>query len=169
LSLEARAFLSLGANQDEPVEQIKRAVEHLKENEGLRLCGVSSFYLTEPVGPVEQNSFVNAVSEWRVRLSPEALLAAILSVEEVMGRTRSLRWGPRLIDIDLLLYEDRNIETLSFTVPHARMHERRFVLEPLVELAPEVVHPKIGKSAGELLSSLPREGGWVKRMPDNWD
>ncbi len=169
MSREARAFLSLGANQDEPIGQIKKAVERLKEDEGLHLSGVSSFYLTEPVGPVEQPAFVNAVAEWRVNLSPEALLAAILSVEAGMGRTRSLRWGPRLIDIDLLLYGDRSIETPGFRVPHARMHERRFVLEPLVELAPEVVHPTLGKTAIELLADLPREGGWVKRLPDSWD
>lgn len=169
MSRGARAFLCLGANQDEPIGQIKKAVERLKENEGLRLSGVSSFYLTEPVGPVEQPPFVNAVAEWRVHLSPEALLDAILAVEAGMGRTRSVRWGPRLIDIDLLLYGDENIETPVFKVPHARMHERRFVLEPLVELAPEVVHPALGKTAAELLSILPREGGWVKRMPDSWD
>lgn len=169
MSREARIFLSLGANQGEPIHQIKKAVERLKADEGLRLSGVSSFYLTEPVGPVEQPPFVNAVAEWRTHLSPEALLAAILSVEEGMGRTRSVRWGPRPIDIDLLLYGDQNIETPGFKVPHARMHERRFVLEPLVELAPEVVHPAIGKTAAELLSNLAREGAWVKRMPDSWD
>ena len=169
MSREARAFVSLGANQDEPARRIKEAVGRLKEIEGLRFLGASSFYLTEPVGPIGQPPFVNAVAEWSARLPPAEFLAAILGVEEAMGRKRSLRWGPRLIDTDLLLYADRIIEAPDFRVPHPRMHERRFVLEPLAELAPGAVHPAAGKTAAELLTALPDGDAWVRRMDESWD
>ncbi len=169
MSPEARAFVSLGANCDEPARRIKEAVGRLKEIEGIRFLGASSFYLTEPVGPIDQPPFVNAVAEWSTRLPPADFLVSILGVEKAMGRKRSLRWGPRLIDIDLLLYADRIIEVPDFRVPHPRMHERRFVLEPLAELAPEAVHPAAGKTAAELLAALPGGDAWVRRMDESWD
>lgn len=168
MSEESRIFVSLGANLDEPAVQLKEAVRRLKKVPGLHFHGISSFYLTEPLGPVEQPQFVNAVAEWRTRLSPMEILASILQVEEEMGRKRTIRWGPRRIDIDLLLYAGRTIESPGLRVPHPSMHERRFVLEPLAELAPEIIHPSSGKTAAQLLSELPVGGTWIKRLDEQW-
>ena len=85
-----------------------------------------------------------------------------------MGRKRTIRWGPRRIDIDLLLYAGRTIESPGLRVPHPSMHERRFVLEPLAELAPEIIHPSSGKTAAQLLSELPVGGTWIKRLDEQW-
>tara|TARA_B100000315_G_scaffold151091_1_gene139891 strand:- start:1761 stop:2270 length:510 start_codon:yes stop_codon:yes gene_type:complete len=169
LTGEARAFVSLGANQIEPERQIKEAMGRLKTVDGLRFVASSSFYMTEPVGPIAQPPFLNSVSEWRTSLSPRDFLGVILCVEERMGRRRTVRWGPRLIDIDLLLFSDCIIEAPDFKVPHPRMHMRRFVLEPLVEIDPDVLHPVQGKTAVNLLSGLPDDGPWVRRLDNAWE
>jgi 2-amino-4-hydroxy-6-hydroxymethyldihydropteridine diphosphokinase len=169
LSEEARVFLSLGANLDDPGGRLKDALERLRRVPGLVFRAVSSMYLTEPVGPVDQPAFVNAASEWMTRLSPEEVLAAILGVEAEMGRQRSVRWGPRRIDIDLLIYGNLTVDIPGLKVPHPLMHERRFVLAPLAEIAPEVRHPVSGKSMAELLAGLPEGGGWAKKTEESWE
>jgi 2-amino-4-hydroxy-6-hydroxymethyldihydropteridine diphosphokinase len=169
LSQEARALVSFGANLGEPARQIKEAVARLRENKKLRYLKASSFYLTEPVGPVSQPPFVNAVAEWATELSPGDVLEILLGVEQEMGRERSLRWGPRAIDLDLLLFSDRIVDVPGLDVPHPRMHERRFILEPLAEVAPEAVDPRTGQSAAELLAALPGGGPWVKLLDEAWE
>ena len=93
----------------------------------------------------------------------------LLGVEQEMGRERTLRWGPRAIDLDLLLFSDRIVDVPGLDVPHPRMHERRFILEPLAEVAPEAVDPRTGQSAAELLAALPGGGPWVKRLDEPWE
>ena len=164
MSQKARAFIGAGANLGEPVRQIQRALGELEKSPGVRLGAVSSLYRTQPMGPVAQPPFINAVFSLECGISPQELLALLLSVEEKMGRIRRERWGPRVIDLDLLFFDEAIISEQGLEVPHPRLHERRFVLTPLVEIAPDVVHPILKKSAFDLLAALPAEGPWVEKL-----
>ena len=150
----AKAFVALGANLGEREAQIERALLLLAAR-GTTLARRSSLYLTEPVGGPPQDWYVNAAAELDSALSPEALLAACLEVERAMGRLRTVKDGPRTIDIDLLLYGSLTRETDGLVLPHPRMHLRRFVLVPLSEIAPAVVHPVKGLTVSELLARCP--------------
>ena len=119
-----------------------------------RVVQVSSFYCTEPVGYREQEDFVNAVAEVETDISPEALLAECHAIEEALGRSRDVRWGPRTIDLDILLYGNRVISGSALTIPHPRLAIRKFVLVPLCEIAPQAVHPVFKKTAAHLLHEL---------------
>jgi 2-amino-4-hydroxy-6-hydroxymethyldihydropteridine diphosphokinase len=152
-----RAFVGLGANLGRREATIARAVELLSEAEGVEVVVVSSLRETEPWGPVEQPRYVNAAVEVETELPPRALLEVLLGVEQALGRDRGgERWGPRTIDLDLLLYDDVDLDEPGLTVPHPRLHERRFALEPLAELAPDAVVPGRGTVA-ELLAAI--QGG----------
>ena len=139
------AWVGLGSNLSDPAAQISRALVAL---DGLPLTGVtqySSLYRTAPIGDVDQPDFVNAVCQVHTELSPVRLLAALLELERLFGRQRDeRRFGPRVLDIDLLLYGEKRLDELGLTIPHPRLHERRFVLEPLAELAPELDIPGRG-------------------------
>ena len=163
MSQKARAFIGAGANLGDPIRQIRQAKDALQKSPGVKFLGASSLYRTQPMGPIAQPSFINAVFSLECGMSPKDLLALLLSVEEKMGRIRRERWGPRVIDLDLLFYE-AIISGQGLEVPHPRLHERRFVLTPLVEIAPDVVHPILKKSASDLLAALPAEGPWVEKL-----
>lgn len=128
-----RAYLGLGSNLEDRLENLRRAVRLLHAG-GARVLRSSRVYETEPVGGPPQGDFLNAVVEVETALSPAELLAACLAVEQEMGRVRGERWGPRVIDVDVLTYGDREISEPGLQVPHPRMHERAFVLVPLLEL-----------------------------------
>lgn len=130
------AHLALGSNIGDSVGSIRRAVTAIDADANCRVIGRSSFYLTKPVGVEDQPDFVNAVVSVETSLEPRKLLALCKHIEQKLGRTRTIRWGPRVIDIDVLVYGDRIIEEEDFTVPHPRMMERAFVMIPLAELAP---------------------------------
>ncbi|MHC1741695.1 MAG: 2-amino-4-hydroxy-6-hydroxymethyldihydropteridine diphosphokinase [Syntrophobacteraceae bacterium] len=147
-------LIGFGSNQGDSVAVCKAAIRALSENAVIRLIRVSSFYRTTPVGYLDQEWFVNGVMLCSTTLSPSELLGVLHAVEQSFGRKRTLRWGPRTLDLDLLAHGDRVLHLPDLTVPHARMHERRFVLAPLVEIYPEWIHPVLGKSARELLSEL---------------
>jgi 2-amino-4-hydroxy-6-hydroxymethyldihydropteridine diphosphokinase len=149
--VESEVLLGLGANLGDPMDQLARAVELLGAH--LRVERVSSVYRTEPVGHAEQPDFLNLVVAGRTALEPTQLLAAAQGVEGVLGRRRSFRNAPRIIDVDLLAYGDRVMRTLALTLPHPRLHLRGFVLHPLAEVAPEWRHPVLRRTARELLSA----------------
>jgi 2-amino-4-hydroxy-6-hydroxymethyldihydropteridine diphosphokinase len=158
------AFIGIGANMGDPAVQCRQALHRLGAVPGIRLLRSSSFYRTEPVGPQDQAWFINAVAEIRTELRPRNLFDALKGIEREMGRTEGTRWGPRIIDLDLLLYGQEVVAEEGLVVPHPEMHQRRFVLEPLCELASYVVHPAFGVSARGLLDRL-TDPGLVERCP----
>ena len=135
-----RAYVGLGANLGDRERALRAALDLLAEEPGLELVAVSRFRETEPVGYVDQPPFLNAAASLETEASPRALLELLLSVERSLGRTRDgPRFGPRTIDLDLLLYGDESISEPGLVVPHPRLYERRFALEPLTDLDPSLV------------------------------
>lgn len=150
----ARVYLSIGSNLGEKSEYLDFAVKSIEENEACILRKVSDYYETVPVGDVEQDNFLNACIALDTVLSPHELLDFVNSVESKAGRTREIHWGPRTLDIDILLYDDRVIHDERLTIPHREMHWRKFVLEPLVEIAPYAYHPVMNEYAVNLLGVI---------------
>jgi 2-amino-4-hydroxy-6-hydroxymethyldihydropteridine diphosphokinase len=149
-----RVFVGFGANVGDREQNLLVARRGL-EARGFRVTVLSSLYHTEPVDAPPQEWFLNAVAGGETALSPEALLRACLDTERELGRTRDVPRGPRTIDLDLLLYEDVVRDGPGLVVPHPRMHERRFVLVPLAEIAPGARHPVLGLTAAEMLRRCP--------------
>jgi 2-amino-4-hydroxy-6-hydroxymethyldihydropteridine diphosphokinase len=143
-----RAYVGVGANLGDREATIRAALEALPG-----LVGVSKLRETDPVGVVDQPPFLNAAAVLETELAPRELLDTLLAVERELGRERRERWGPRTIDLDLLLYGDETIDEPGLTVPHPRLHERRFALEPLLDLDPELAIPGRGRVAN-LLAGL---------------
>ena len=140
-----RAYVGIGANLGDREATMREALARLGEVEGVRVVAVSSFRETDPVGLLDQPRFLNAAAELETALSPRALLDALLAVERSLGRTRDgSRYGPRTIDLDLLLFGEEIVAEPGLTVPHPRLHERAFALEPLHELDPELALPGRG-------------------------
>jgi 2-amino-4-hydroxy-6-hydroxymethyldihydropteridine diphosphokinase len=154
--MSVRAYIALGGNLGDRQQYLERALQALQEAPRIKVAQVSSFYETEPVGgPPGQGAFLNAAAEIETDLEPRELLQALLDVERSLGRERRQQHGPRTIDLDLLLYGDAVIAEPDLEVPHPRLHERSFVLEPLAEIAAEVVHPVLHKTIGQLWGELP--------------
>jgi 3-oxoacyl-[acyl-carrier protein] reductase len=157
--MSVTAYIALGSNLGPREEHLRRTVELLELQPGIQVRAVSRWHETAPVGgPAGQGSYLNGVAELAVELSAEQLLRVLLSIESQQGRVRTERWGARTLDLDLLLYGhdviDRHDPDCDLTVPHPRMHERAFVLEPLVEIAPLAVHPLLRSTAYDLLQRL---------------
>jgi 2-amino-4-hydroxy-6-hydroxymethyldihydropteridine diphosphokinase len=146
-------WLGLGTNLGDREENLRRALDHLAP-----LCGplaVSAVYETPPWGVTDQPAFLNLVARGHTTLAPVTLLRRLKEIEAAVGRTPSRRWGPRVIDVDILAYDALVLDTETLTVPHARLHERAFVLVPLAELDPGWMHPRLRQTARELLAALP--------------
>ena len=153
-----KAWLGLGSNLQQPALQVGEAIKQLAASNGIDVLRTSSLYRTPPWGDEQQDDFVNAVVQIETRLDPLELLARLQSIEKTMGRSRGARrWGPRIIDIDVLLYGNQQYKSDVLEVPHARMHERAFVLMPLVELEPGLEIPGLGV-AQTLLDDLDCSG-----------
>ena len=147
------AFVGIGSNLGEREINLGRALELLSAEDGIEVSALSEIRETEPVGPVEQGPFLNGAARLETSLAPRELLERLLAVENRLGRVRTERWGPRTIDLDLLLYGNERIDEAGLTVPHPRLHERRFVLEPLADLDPTLEIPAKG-SVSALLAEL---------------
>ena len=151
----ARAFIALGANEGDRLAQLFSATCLLRESPDVRVVQLAPIIETEPVGGPPQADYLNSVVEVETALDPDALLRLLQDIERRLGRAPSAeRWGPRPIDLDLLLYDDRIITQPHLCVPHPRMHQRRFVLEPLAQLAPGLLHPILHQPIAALLEQL---------------
>ncbi len=149
----ATAYIALGSNLGDKEKNLRRALLLLTQ-QGVEVVKVSGFLQTEPYGVTDQPQFLNAVCEVRTNLAPLALLDVLLATELAMGRVRLRHWGERNIDLDLLLYENIIMDTACLRLPHPDMHNRDFVLWPLAEIAPDVVHPVLKKTMRELKEGL---------------
>jgi len=150
------AYIALGSNLGDRELNLLRAVAEIGKLSDSKVTGLSPFYETSPVGVTDQPAFYNAVLRLSTSQTPQELLNSLQRIENtVFARTRQAHWGPRTMDLDLLLYGNLTITSEELTIPHPRMAERRFVLEPLCMLAPELLHPVLGRSMFALLAELP--------------
>lgn len=151
----AKAWIALGANLGDPPAQLRAALDRIRHLPGVTLDATSRFYRSKAIGPAGQADYCNAVCSVSTAWPPAMLLGALQDIERAAGRDRTgPRWGPRILDLDLLLYDRLVLDTPSLKLPHPQMHLRNFVLVPLMELAPELVIPP-GRPIGELLASMP--------------
>lgn len=158
VSPRVRAYIGLGSNLASPMQQVRQAIAELAQLPESRLCAVSRLYRSAPMGPADQPDYINAVAAIDTRLSPLALLDALQSIEQQHHRTRgAVQWGPRTLDLDLLLYGDTLISEPRLTVPHPGMLQRGFVLLPLADIAPSLQLPG-GEGLQALCAALPGEG-----------
>lgn len=156
------ATVGAGSNLGDREEVIRKSISWLGSREGNRLCACSSLYETEPFGKTDQDWFLNCVVQLETSHGPKAFFRQLQRAEDLAGRIRTERWGPRILDLDLLFFDDLVSSDAELTVPHPGVALRRFVLEPLCEVAPDLVHPVLGKTSKELLKELPEPSRVVR-------
>lgn len=155
--MDKTGYIGIGSNLGDKRDNCLKAIDRINELPGCRVMAQSGFYLTEPVGVKGQDWYLNCVIALSTDMSAQNLLKRLLAIEADMGRERKGRWDPRLIDLDILLFGNEVIDEKGLQVPHPLMHLRRFVLVPMVFLAPDLIHPVLGKTMVELLSISPEE------------
>ena len=154
-----KALIGLGANLGNPAENLDAAKSRLEKLESTELLATSDWYSTAPIGgPEHQSEFLNGAALLETSLSPESLVVELQGIESTLGRERIVRWGPRLIDLDIVLYGDRIVDLPTLKIPHPWMALRRFVLEPAAQIASELMHPSFGWSVGQLFENLHNRG-----------
>lgn len=163
------SLIALGSNLGDRLANLRSAVAELDQLDGFEVTAVSSLYETAPVGgPEGQGPFYNAALTGRSSLEPGELLRALHRIEADQNRQRVVHWGPRTLDLDLLIAADHQRDDPDLTIPHPRMHERRFVLVPVCDVAAEWVHPSLGRTMRELLAALPIESGDLTEVASDW-
>ena len=150
-----RVFIGVGSNEGDRLAHISNAIKALSAVNGVQVVQMATIIETEPVGGPPQDPYLNTVVELDTALVPHELLGALKAIEQRLGRApASEQWAPRPIDLDILLYDEVVLDEPALTIPHPRMHQRRFVLEPLAQVAPDVVHPVLKQSISQLFSAL---------------
>ena len=156
------AFIGIGSNVGDKIRNCKRAIVEITQHEQNSLIAQSSLYKTEPIGYTQQDWFINCVIEIETSLTAYELLHILENIELAMGRKRSFKWGPRIIDLDILLFNEETIRSEELTVPHPELEKRAFVLAPLCEIAGDYMHPVLKKSISQLMAQLEGEQGIEK-------
>ena len=161
----SRVFLGIGSNLGDRLATISRAIQGLSRLPRIRVVQMTTIFETQPIGGPPQPGFLNTAVEIETDLPPLELLDRLQDLERALGRQPSeIRWAPRAIDLDILLYDQRILNDDRLTIPHVQLHRRRFALEPLAQLAPEVMHPVLRKTIRELLAGLPSTAGRVEAV-----
>lgn len=151
-----KVYLGIGSNLGDPLEFCRQAIRRLSEVRGLSILRVSSFYLTSPYGLEDQNDFVNCAVSGLCWIKPRDLLSEITRIETLMGRKREVKWGPRTIDIDILLFGEEVIKEEGLIIPHPELHKRRFALIPLLEIDRYIIHPVFKRNLKDFLREIDR-------------
>ncbi len=156
------AYIGIGSNVGNKVDQCEKAISEILKVDRHKLLVKSSLFKTKPIGYTSQDWFVNGVIKIETDLEPLDLLRVLKTIEFHLGRTETFRWGPRTIDLDILIFDDREMRTEELQIPHPLLHERQFVLIPLAEIDRDLVHPVLKKTIGELLNNLKEDQGVEK-------
>ena len=164
--IEHIAYIAIGSNMDSPIDNCREAADLINDHPAISVSSRSSLYESEPFGKTDQDPFINSVIEVTTLLSPELLYKACVSIESKMGRVRDEKWGPRIIDLDIIFYDDLVFKERNLEIPHPGLIERSFVLVPMNEIAPDFVHPSLKKSIETLLEEVPNPQQVVRISSD---
>ncbi len=166
MSLDHTAYLSIGSNLGDKFGHCRNAMSTIEKNGVGKIVAQSLFYATEPVDYKDQDWFLNAALKLITPLDPRALLEKLQQIQSAGGRKNNgIRFGPRVIDLDIIFYDNSVFEDVRLVIPHPRMHKRRFVLQPICDIDPQVVHPVLGKTVDELLGNLDKDDQRICRYP----